>query len=126
MLNDLFDEILNHFEESRDELATLGFELKTESDNDSIKIEIKKLENTKLKEEIKEFKEFVNNIEDEFFTSICDKFNAESEVKLNEFDKLMNEAKDENTIHKCIEKYNDVTYRVIGEYIDKLVEKYDL
>ena len=81
-----------------------------------------------LLNEIKEFKGYIQTIEDAFFEYGCNKFNSISEISLNDFQNLLenpSEAKDVD-LRNLMNLYKYCIKEAVTDYIVELQEKYEL
>ena len=89
MIEQLFNDLTSQLEvltkELKNQLNSKGFEIESEATNDTFKIVIKKKDNSELQKIVKEFREYVDSMEDNIFDETCIKFNKESNISLNEF-----------------------------------------
>lgn len=128
MTGNLFKEFEKKISEMTNELKSIGYQLETQSDENGVTIKLTKIDNKELKDEIQKFKDYVQQIDDDFFEKICDKFEDESNISLNEFSKLMDIANSANEpiIKDSINLFKQLTKETINEHISSLIKKYSL
>lgn len=124
MVENLFKEFEKKISEMTNDLKSIGYQLETQSDENGVTIKLTKIDNKELKDEIKKFKDYVQQIDDDFFEKICDKFENESNISLNEFSRLMDKATDEVLIKDSINLFKELTKETVKEHIDSLVKSY--
>lgn len=101
-----------------------NFEVTVEENKDTTVITMKKINKEEITKKIKEFEEYVKQIDDDFFIDICDVFNALSDKNTSGLSKLIEEASDLEQITKYTDLFKYVTKQFIKEHIIKLQNKY--
>lgn len=101
-----------------------NYDLKVEQNNDVIIITMKKTDREEINKKIDEFNKYVQEIEDDFFTDICDIFNTVSGITVNQLSKILGEGDDLKSITKYTDIFKNVTKEFIKEHISKLENKY--
>lgn len=128
MIEQLFNDLTSKLEvlskELSDQLSSKGFEINSESDDNTIKIVIKKKDNSELKKIVEDFRKYVDAMEDNIFDETCIQFNEESNISLNEFDKVLKEATNEVLIKDTIALWKELAKESVQNYIEELKNKY--
>lgn len=93
-------------------------------DSDSIEIKMKKNNKEEIKKKVEDFKNYVKEIDDDFFNDICDMFNGMSGINVNKLSKILDEKSDLKAIDNYTNVFKNITKEYVKEHIKNLENKY--
>lgn len=130
ILNDLFKEFFESFDQTLKSISTEGFDIKTEKTPNGIVITavqkpVKK-DNTELLKYTEEFKKYIESIDDFILESACEEFADVADITLEDLQILVDEAEDEEAIYNYTEIFKDCIKSVAIDFIDEFKEKYEI